>query len=583
MMVETGAQENSGVKEFRPKLIILMIAYLGIWVSTLAHFMGDTNVYAQAILRHAYGFSDDYHQTTSNPFVDFGHLLWRPLGWLFFVIARPATRLLTHQNQRAEVILTLIGITFLASAVGVVVFFLLARRLVGDDWSALWASVGFFSADAFLNYAHTGNAYILGATCLVVGIYLTVPDKRQIVSLGRASLAGIFFALTVFSWFPYVFVLPAAMATPLLLGERTRERSRLVGQTIAVCVIAGLVGYSAAVAKLGIRNFADLEAWILAAGHGQIQAGGIRAAARLAFSFPRSFINMGRDGMWLKRYLVHDPYAPVTAAGIFHLSLWKLVIFYCAAGIVCFQLMRSERGRKLLMWLVLAVLPIIVFGVFLFQAGSIDLYLPLYPFVALAFGYVLGDGGQGRRVYKVLLLAALAIMVAVNVTAMSRSTLGASNAKAKKRIQDLIPRLGPKDVVMAINEQDSLGEFRLNFPLDRMNLDGEWQTYDMLEINAERLSTWREDFAQRVLATWQRGGAVWLPERVFHSQPNPDWNWVEGDDARVKWTDLPTFFSQLEIGPMVGGEDGFALLQNSPKNQQVLAATNQKWQAKGSR
>ena len=138
MMVETGAQENSGVREFRPKLIILMIAYLGIWVSTLAHFMGDTNVYAQAILRHAYGFSDDYHLTTSNPFVDFGHLLWRPLGWLFFVIARPATRLLTHQNQRAEVILTLIGITFLASAVGVVVFFLLARRLVGDDWSALW-------------------------------------------------------------------------------------------------------------------------------------------------------------------------------------------------------------------------------------------------------------------------------------------------------------------------------------------------------------------------------------------------------------------------------------------------------------
>ena len=177
MMVETGAQENSGVREFRPKLIILMIAYLGIWVSTLAHFMGDTNVYAQAILRHAYGFSDDYHLTTSNPFVDFGHLLWRPLGWLFFVIARPATRLLTHQNQRAEVILTLIGITFLASAVGVVVFFLLARRLVGDDWSALWASVGFFSADAFLNYAHTGNAYILGATCLVVGIYLTVPRE----------------------------------------------------------------------------------------------------------------------------------------------------------------------------------------------------------------------------------------------------------------------------------------------------------------------------------------------------------------------------------------------------------------------
>ncbi|MGA9543860.1 MAG: hypothetical protein WBQ85_09835 [Candidatus Sulfotelmatobacter sp.] len=578
MKVETGVQENSGVKEFRPKLIILMIAYLAIWASTLAHFMGDTNVYAQAILRHSHGFSDDYHLTTSNPFIDFGHLLWRPLGWLCFVIARPATQLLTHQNERAEVILTLIGITFLASSICVVVFFLLARRIAGDDWSALLASVGFFSADAFLNYVHTGNAYVLGATFLVAGIYLTVPDKRQIESLGRASLAGILFALTVFSWFPYVFVLPAAMATPLLLRERTRQSSRLVRQTIAVCLIVGLVGYSVAIAKLGIRNIGDLEAWITAAGHGQIQAGGIRAAARLAFSFPRSFVNMGRDGMWLKRYLLHDPYAPITAADIFHLSLWKLLVFYSAAAIVCFRLMRSERGRRLLLWLALAVLPIIVFGVFLFQAGSIDLYLPLYPFVALSYGYALGNGGQGHRIHKILLLAALSIMVAVNVTAMSRGTLGASNEKAKKRIRDLIPLLGPKDVVMAINEQDSLAEFRLNFPLDPSNVDAQWQTYDMLEINTERLSTWREDFAKRVLDTWQRGGSVWLPERVFRPRPNPDWNWVEGDDTRVRWTDLPPFFSQLETGPMVGGEDGFVLLQHSGQNQRILDAISQKLQ-----
>jgi hypothetical protein len=43
----------------------------------------------------------------------------------------------------------------------------------------------------------------------------------------------------------------------------------------------------------------------------------------------------------------------------------------------------------------------------------------------------------------------------------------------------------------------------------------------------------------------------------------------------VKWTDLPAFFSQLEIGPMVDGDDGFVLLQNGPKNRQILGGLRQ--------
>jgi len=313
----------------------------------------------------------------------------------------------------------------------------------------------------------------------------------------------------------------------------------------------------------------------LAAGHGQIQAGGVRAAARLAFSFPRSFINMGRDGMWLKRYLVHDPYAPVTTADILRLSLWKLVVFYGAAGIVSFELARSAEGRRVLAWVVAAVVPIFLFGVLIFQAGSIDLYLPSYPFIALGFAYVLGNR-QTDRASRILLIMALTVVVAVNVHAMSRSTLGVDKAKAEVRIHDLIPLLTSRDMVMAVNEQDSLAEFRLNYPLDPLNLDREWQSYDMLEINAARLAVWREDFARRVLATWRQGGAVWLPQRVFHSKPSPEWNWVEGDDKRVKWTDLPAFFSQFETGPVVDGDDGFVLLQDSPKNRQFLGVINRK-------
>src|ERR1700730_13426326 len=97
--VGSDVEECSEVDHFPAALLAVLVIYLGACAYTLAHFMGDTNVYVQAILPHRHSSLDDYHLTTSNPFLDFGHLLWRPLGWLCFMIARPATQLLAHQNQ----------------------------------------------------------------------------------------------------------------------------------------------------------------------------------------------------------------------------------------------------------------------------------------------------------------------------------------------------------------------------------------------------------------------------------------------------------------------------------------------------
>ena len=68
---------------------------------------------------------------------------------------------------------------------------------------------------------------------------------------------------------------------------------------------------------------------------------------------------------------------------------------------------------------------------------------------------------------------------------------------------------------------------------------------------------------------------MWLPMRFLRAQPMPEWNWVEGDDKRVSWTDLPTFFSQFETGAAVGGEDGFLLLLDSPKDREILSSLSQ--------
>jgi hypothetical protein len=549
---------------------LILIVYLVAWTSTRAHFMADTNVYAQAILRHQLGGKDvDYHLTTSNPFWDFGHILWRPIGWLCFLLSQPITQWATHHNQRVEVILTLLGINFLAAVAGVVLFFLLARKILGDEWAAIWATIGLFCADAFLNYAHSGNAYVVGLSWLVAGMYFSFAEELRIKSSMRALITGLMYALAVLFWFPYVFALPAAIAAPLLLQHHDRQRLRFAGETIATCAVLGITAYGIAILFAGVRSAGDLKEWILAAGHGHIQAGGLRAAARLAFAVPRSFIHMDRDGMWLKRYLLHDPYAPVTTAGLFRFSLWKLALFYASMAAICVELWWSKQGRMVILLLAGVTLPICIFAVFIFEAGSIERYLPLYPFVFLAFGYVIARE-QTSRASRILMFTWLAALIVVNIHAMRRSTLDSQRTEVATRLQSLIPALGPNDLVMAVNEQDNLAEFRQNFPLDALNQEHEWRTYDVLEINTERLSTWREDFGRHVLGTWRRGGKVWLPLRMLQNRPKPEWNWVEGDDKRVKWTDLPTFFSQFDLGAAVGNEDGFILLQNDVKNRDIF-------------
>src|SRR5215470_3745393 len=332
---------------------LMLLLFMLAWLATSAHFMGDTEVYTRAILRHQHGLPEpDYHQMTANPFWDFGHILWRPLGWLCFVILKPTTEGLLQHSERAEAIIALVSVSFLASVASAVLFFLLTNGLVGNVWAALLATVGLFTADAFLNYAHTGHAYLPAMACLIAGMYVSCYKTSE--SAGRFLAAGVLLALMVLFWFPYIFVLPAAFAAPLLLRGFSRQRLRYVGFSVALCAVVGLTVYSGVIVLVGIRNLADLRAWILTAGHGQIQPGGVRALARLAFSIPRSFINMGHDGMLLKRYLVHDPYAPVTVGELLRLSLWKVLLFYAASGAVFLRLRRSDRGRRILLLLVLA-------------------------------------------------------------------------------------------------------------------------------------------------------------------------------------------------------------------------------------
>src|SRR5215472_12177393 len=83
-------------------LVVLLVFYFSAWLYTSAHFMADTNVYTQAILRYHHGGAIvNYRLSTANPFWDFGHLLWRPLGWFGFVVSKPVDELFGLHSERA--------------------------------------------------------------------------------------------------------------------------------------------------------------------------------------------------------------------------------------------------------------------------------------------------------------------------------------------------------------------------------------------------------------------------------------------------------------------------------------------------
>ncbi|MCA1615403.1 MAG: hypothetical protein LC800_15135 [Acidobacteria bacterium] len=570
---------------------------LATWL-TDAWFMGDTSVYAGAILNYERGLPP----TSEFPFWEFGHLVWRPAGWLAYRATRPLTALAVGDYPTAQVTVALLVLNWIAGLAAAVAFRALLARFGARAWAANVAAVAFVFANAFLDYAQTGCAYVPGLAFFLVGLYFLAPrdagdatasldddaaasrdddaaasrDFDATTSRGDdatvsrgddaaprgdfgaagsrrdAVCAGASLAASVCVWFPFVLVAPGALALPLLLGRGpVRGRLRFAFES---AVVAGVL---TAAAYLGYRR---------------------SGLPRLAFGFARSFIHMGQDGLMFKRYLLRDPFSPVSLADLFRLSLWKLGLFYLSLAAAGAALAGTPRGRRVLAWALTQIVPVFLFALLLFESGMPERYLPLYPAVFAAFALALSTGrARGARwlLPRAPVLAFAAAVVVSNFAAMRAGALSAEQGKVFARIGGLHPRLTPESLVVVVHLQDEVSGFYHNFPLHPLNRRGTLRIYSVTEPGSERILTWRQDFADKVLAYWGRGGDVWLSKRLFTGRPRPDWNWAEGDDARISWTHLRPFFSQIETGAQAGGEDGFALLTRGGRNEEFLRRVSQ--------
>lgn len=536
---------------------------LATWL-TDPYFMGDTWAYVESVLAHQQGF--DY-LNTANSFWEFGHLFWRPLGWLAYIVLRPFTSLLGGADDYSNATLSLIILGWIAGLASVLLVHKLLSIFCKQRWVVNLVTLALIFSNAFLNYAQTGCSYVPGLALVLFSFYVLVRDgEKPERSLRTSLVAGAGLAVAVGLWFPYVLAIPAALAAPLFLHGWSRERRRLLLQTAVAATVFLIMSYAVVAASLGIYTVAGFKAWIVESSHGERATKGL---LRLIFSLARSVINMGNDGLVFKRYLVHDPFNPVSMLDLFRLSLWKVAFFYLFLAATLINLFRARRGKATFGLLCVNSLPVLVFALFIFEAGSLERYMPMLPGLLLAIAFSL-SGERSLRPLKFVAVAFIAVLVVVNVNAMRADVLARQQEQVSVRIRDLQPLLKPHSLVVTTHLQDELVSFNYDFPFNEINRRGNLRVISLMEVSVDTVLTWRQDFARKALGVWEAGGDIWLSKRFFAERPRPEWNWVEGDDRRVSWRDIAPFFSVMEMGQAVGGEDGFVLLLPSPANKQIL-------------
>jgi hypothetical protein len=559
---------QSLLKKLLPPLLVAAIYTVAV-AFTKAYFMGDSGGYVGSILAYA-GIPEyvlqipavaDYR--AENSFWNFGHLLWRPFGWLLFKVFTPVSSLVIGPDPFANVLLQLIAANFVAGLVSALLLYFLIDKLTERRWLAVVVSAFFIFSSGFLNYAQTGTAYVPGLAFLIAALYLLLKDKGNLTR-GTAISAGLACAAAVSIWVPYVLVVPGTVAAPFILFDLDRRQKLLLLWAIVAFAVAISTAYLIVMAVAGVYTPSDFRAWI--ATHGV----NISGLARVVFSLPRSFIHMGRDGVLFKRFLLHDPFNPVSLVDLVRFSLWKLLLFYLGLAALGITLLFSSRRRML--WLLLATAaPLLLFAIRI-EGGAIERYLPIYPVIFISLALSLGAIRAPRALQALPVLFFIVAAVA-NSTAMAGFVLDRQNQKTAERVQAIVPHLKPNSWLVTANLQDDLVNFQASFPFHPVNQHNNYRVYQLIVLNTDQAAHWREEFVAKVQEAWAKGGDAWLSKRLFSARPEAAWNWVEGDDPRVRWGDIYNYFSQFETGVLAGGADGFVLLEQSEKNAKLLNST----------
>ncbi|HEY1373662.1 MAG TPA: hypothetical protein VGH50_14425 [Candidatus Binatia bacterium] len=576
-MTDTNNESTQIVSAVRRPFVIAVGGHVVAW---LRNYWRITALYIAATLfTSAVSLSDTDRYVNlihSAPLSDFGHLLWIVLGWLAASAVQPFTSLHTMNHT----VFTLMTLNWFAGLLSVVLLYDISRRIAKQSWVPEFVTIGLIFTHAFLNFAQTGSSYVPGLSMTLLGVWLLMQEEEA-AEHSRASgiAAGLAFATAVGFWVPYIFAMPAlTLSTMILFGVSRWRLYQFVRMVLAFGVFC-VVLYGTACALQGIYNLDAFRQWAIEPGL-RSQVGGFN---RMVFGFARSFFNMGTDGVLFKRYLLHDPYNPVSFFELLRFSLGKVLLFYSALGIWVFALLTSATGRRFAAVFIASAVPMMFFA-YSWQGGDTERYFPLYPAIFLMLTYAVSEG---RLIVSSRVFAAIWVfgMVYANGTALSNTKIRAVHDRSIARIKDLQPLWKRHSRIATVLIHDDVFRFASDYPFDPLSTTGMLAydselrlpaAFEIIDRGSVDTPKWRKTFAQLTLDVWSVEGDLWVSKRALQSRPpRAETHWVEGDDPRVTWRDVYEYFLQFEYGRAVGGNDGFVLLTRSAKNNRVLdPATN---------
>jgi hypothetical protein len=543
----------------------VLIGFFAVILLTGPHSYSDTNMYA-AEIQQAGSVSDA-------SLWDFGHLLWRPAGWL----AYRATAAWLEPRIGASYFVVfppLIAVNLAAGLACVLLAFVIGRSASGRVGAGLAVSAGLLASSAFLNMTQTGTAYVPGLALQLGGMAVIISAvKSERLSWAAAGLAGVLLAASCAVWVAYVLALPAAGLTVLVWdrnslsfhSEQGRRRLLFLGRLTAVTFVTGAIVFGLGAAVVGISSAAEARAWLSDAGHGYAQT---RNWLRIGAGIPRALLDLGNDGMTIKRYFFGDPYAQTTLLDVVEASLWKIALVHAMLALSVWGLAATAAGRRLLLPLAASAAAVLAFALG-YEAGSAERYLPIYPILIVVVGFLCRDFSW-RRPTRAGLAVLLAAMVCVNLPSFALVTARQQFDGDIRRIETARQRLRPASRVVLLSFRDGIHDFYHRFPFHPLALEGQLPVYYLTDPMEARADLWPQHAAQAMLRAWEQGGDVWVSRRLFAEKPLPEWGWVEKDNPDLLWRDVAAFFGRLDAGETIGGDDGFVRLLPDEKNMELL-------------
>ena len=281
----------------------------------------------------------------------------------------------------------------------------------------------------------------------------------------------------------------------------------------------------------------------------------------------RLFLELGSAGILLKRFLFKDPYNPVSVAELVLRVLWQIALFWSFILMTAVGASRSALGRRLLKLALLAVLPMLLFAMALFEPSSPERFLPILPFLLLALAA--GWEAAKARATRMAAIVFVALLPIINGPAMLAG--GATEGRrSKERLEEFRRYAGPGDLLTEPVLTDALQTFCNVAPFDPVNFPRPIWMESIVTVAMANTADWRRRFGESVLDAWQRGAETWVTKAALADRPPASTYWVEGDDPRVHWRDLPDFLRRLDYDRETPDWDGFSRIRHSAQNEAAL-------------